>query len=328
MSSAEVNPILNPADRPRGSAASAPTRSISRAIENFKSFLGLRRRFEVDGVRYTERSSEPLHRAISRRGAGRKEFEVCFKDGTVQRIRCTPTRVYADISGPELLPCYQIAEQLLRPGMRVLDAATGTGYGAAWLVERVGPSGAVVALHRDRESIRYAQARYPADNAAFEIGWTEALVGEIDGAFDGVLACAALTPSDDAEAALTEWWRLVAPNGWLLVVAPVRRADARADESSASPELAVGQSRSTGSGATSDSPRVFAPDELSALITGTCAKPDESNAHAEGQTPTFRPLENRNNARSEPPVPAPNAEIATAEIVNYAAALVRKVVRA
>lgn len=318
---------MNPADRPLASAAVPPTRSVFRVVEQIRSLLGLRRRFEVDGVRYTERNSEPLHRAISRRGAGRKEFEARFPDGSVQRIRCTPTRVYADISGPELLPCYKIAEQLLRPGMRVLDAAAGTGYGAAWLVERAGPSGAVVALHRDRESIRYAQARYHADNIAFEVGWTEALAGEIDGAFDGVIACAALTPSDDAAAALKEWWRLVAPNGWMLVVAPVRKTDARTGEPSPASESATPPAQSASTGPASDAPRVFTPDELSGLITSVCVKASEPDADSEAQTPSFRPPEHRTKEAGEPSTPAPEAEIATAAIVNYAAALVRKVAR-
>jgi SAM-dependent methyltransferase len=187
---------------------------------SLRGLLGLRRRFEIDGVTYTERSREPLRRALSRRGRGYKEYDARFRDGSTLPIRCTPIRVYADLLGPVLLPCYQVAENFIRPGMRVLDASCGTGYGSAWLLDRVGPSGAVVAITRDEESARYAQARYRAPNIAFERGWTDAVAGEVDGAFDAVVACNALTPGDDARRSVTEWMRVIALGGWMLIVQP------------------------------------------------------------------------------------------------------------
>jgi len=330
MSRADANSVLNQTKRQFVASSPDSPHAAVRVVDAIRSLLGLRRRFEVGGVRYTERTSEPLHRAISRRGAGRKEFEAQFSDGTTQRIRCTPTRVYADITGPELLPCYVLAEPLLRPGMRVLDAGTGTGYGAAWLVEQVGPSGAVVALSRDRESIRYAQSRYRSGNVAFEVGWTDALTGEIDGAFDGVIACAALNAGDDAAAVVAEWWRLVAPNGWMLVVAPVRKTEARSDGLGEATSVAVPTTGSVNDGA-----RIFAPEELSAIIAAACNKPAASDDETDRATPRFRSKANSperlggksSSELTDDPVPAADAEIATASIVNYAAALVRKVAR-
>lgn len=326
MPSADANPTFKPPAAPVLARSSSVVRALARSLETVRSLLGLKRTFEVEGIRYTERTSEPMHRAISRRGLGRKEFEVRFPDGTVQRIRCTPTRVYADISGPELLQCYAQAEPFVRPGMRVLDAATGTGYGAAWLTERVGPSGAVVAVSRDRESIRYAQARYRASNVAFEVGWTDALAGEIDGAFGGVVACAALTPADDPAAVVAEWWRLVTPGGWMLVVAPVRRAEGRADagaEAGQSKTEATHPATGAVTGTVSDGPRVFSPDELSSIITNAC----DRTPPADTPTPIFRPADRSFVEPSESAAPAPELEIATSSIVNYAAALVRKAAR-
>ena len=199
-----------------------------RAGDALRSLLGLHRRIVVDGVRYTERSAEPLRRALSRRGSGRKDYDAVFPGGTSMRIRATPGREYADLVGSRLRPVYTLVERLTRPGMRELDAGAGTGNGAASMVERVGPSGAVVALDRDRESVRYAQARYRAPNVAFECGWLDALAGETDGAFDGVVCADAIHSGDDPEKSLRELWRLVAPGGWLLLATPTPTPDADA----------------------------------------------------------------------------------------------------
>lgn len=227
---------------PRGAGPSV----LRRAGDAVRAMLGLRRSVVVDGVRYTERTSEPLRRALSRRGSGQKDFDAVFPGGRSMRIRATMWREYADLVGPRLASVYGVVEHLARPGMRVLDAGAGTGYGAAWLLGRVGPSGAVVALERDRESVRYAQARYPAPNVAFECGWLESLSGETDGSFDGVICCDAIRTGDDERRALTELWRLVAPGGWLLVAVPGPAGDGRPE----GPE----------------SPRAFAPDQLVASV--------------------------------------------------------------
>lgn len=195
-----------------------------RLAARVRVLLGLRRTFTVDGVRYTERSTEPLRRSLSRKGAGLKEYEAAFGDGYKLRLHCTPARVYADLSGPVLLPRYRLVEDLLSPGMRVLDVSCGTGYGAAWLLERVGPSGAVVALDRDRESVKYAQHRYAAANAAFEQGGVETLYGELAGGFEAVLAMRGLDSQSGLEATLRELWRVVSPGGWLLVAEPIDAA--------------------------------------------------------------------------------------------------------
>lgn len=188
-----------------------------RMSDRVRLLLGLRRTTIVASVRYTERSTEPLRRSLSRTGAGIKAYDAVFPDGERLRIHCTPNRVYADLFGPALLPRYRLVEDLLTPGMRVLDVSCGTGYGAAWLVDRVGPSGAVVALDRDRESIRYAQRRYPAANAAFEVGGVETLYGELHGGFNAVLALQGVDDQPSVNNVLTEMWRVVAPGGWLLI---------------------------------------------------------------------------------------------------------------
>ncbi len=200
--------------RPRASA-------WSRFADGLRRVLGLHPTLVVSGVRYRERGRESLRRALSSRGSGVKEYDAEFPDGKRTRIRCTPDRLYADLSGPLLSQAYLACDPLIRPGMRLLDAACGTGYGAAWLAERVGPSGAVVALDRDLESIRYARLRYPLGNVSFEPGGVESVMGEVDGAFSGVFACGVPLRGNDAARVVGEWWRLVAPGGWLMIVAPL-----------------------------------------------------------------------------------------------------------
>jgi ubiquinone/menaquinone biosynthesis C-methylase UbiE len=209
-----------------GAAPLGPARPranpFSRVLQRAKSLLGLRRRFVVAGVRYTERTFEPLRRALSRKGSGRKDYDVLFPDGSRQRIRATPWRVYADLTPPRLLALYELSESLLRPGMRVLDLACSTGWSADWIARQLGPSGTVVALDRDREAVTYALARYRAGAIAFEQGFVESLSGELDGALSGAIAVNALLESDDAKKTLGEVWRTVAPGGFLLVAQPCK----------------------------------------------------------------------------------------------------------
>lgn len=183
------------------------------------------RTINAGGVRYRERTTEPLHRALSERGPGHKDYDALFSDAPPMRIRCSATRRYADILGPRLLEPYRLADPFVRPGMRVLDPRAETGFGAAALAERVGPSGAVVALDPDHESVRFARRRYALPNVSFEIGGVESLAGELDGAFDVIVAVDALRvgPPEGADhhRVLEELWRVLAPGGPLVVVQPL-----------------------------------------------------------------------------------------------------------
>jgi protein-L-isoaspartate O-methyltransferase len=184
-------------------------------FERLWHVLGVRRTVVVGRVRYLEREQLPLRRALSARGPGHKEYSVRFEDGSRMRIRCTGERVYADLMIEPRLEIYVLAMGRIRPGDRVLEVGCGTGAGAEQLARAVGPSGAVVALERDRESIRFARRRYGAPHLAFEIGGVEALTGELDGAFD---VCVVGLDTGTATAAdIAEVWRCVAPGGALLV---------------------------------------------------------------------------------------------------------------
>jgi len=186
--------------------------------------LGIRRRVVVDGVRYTERGPSrrgALGRGASGRGA---EWEVRFPSGEAMLIHPGVGRVFHDLDPTAALPPHRLLADRVRPGRRVLDAWCGTGAGAGALLRMAGPSGAVVALGGDEESVEYARRRYPAENAAFELGGLEALEGEVEGAFDAVVAARGLLSGSDDAARAGELWRLVAPGGTLLVECPAGAA--------------------------------------------------------------------------------------------------------
>ncbi len=208
-----ADPITGPI--PKSSMA----RSLWRLKQRIRTLVGLRRGFKIGAAYYKETGTELLARALSRKGTGSKEYRVTFRDGSKLLIHCSLRRPYADIMGPLLLPLYQRIQGLIRPGARVLVLPCATGYLAAWVAGRVGPSGAVVAIDPDDESVRYAQKRYAAPNAAFEIGDTTALGGEIDNSFDAVLSTLKEVPSSP-KSPLAELWRVTARAGWMLVLAP------------------------------------------------------------------------------------------------------------
>ena len=205
-----------------------PRLSPVRPPKPIRVLLGLRERLVIDGVRYRELSPESLRRALSRRGLGHKDYAVRFPAGRRMRIHVTSWRSYEDLTGPVLLRLYERVGTMIRPGSRVLALRAGTGYAAAWLARRVGPSGAIVSIDDDEESVRYARWRYPADNIAFELSRQaphDDLRGETDGAFQAALLVHAVRASDDAEAMLAECMRVVEPGGFVYLASPRRVAD-------------------------------------------------------------------------------------------------------
>lgn len=168
-----------------------------------------------EGVRYVPQSGRLLLDVLAARGEA--EYEARFDGAASMRVRCSVDRPYADLLGPCALAAYLPAESLVRPGDRVLDARCWTGAGSAWLSALAGPSGSVLATQEDHESIRFARRRYGLLPIAFEHGGLAALGGELDGAFDVVVAVGALAGASAPERTLSELWRVVRPGGLLYV---------------------------------------------------------------------------------------------------------------
>jgi SAM-dependent methyltransferase len=203
-------------------------RSIVLWIEQARAGLGIRRGVHHGNAYYKELSAQRLARALSPppRGRGAKDYRVTFRDGSKQFIRCTRERCYADLMGPEHL--FRLERVLggngvLRPGSRVLEIATPpmlTGYTAAWLARTTGESGAVVSLIGDEEGARFAAMRYAAVNLSIErmagaLG--DALAGETDGAFDGIVHLDLPMEPEPRSRVTRELWRVLRPGGWMLV---------------------------------------------------------------------------------------------------------------
>ena len=175
--------------------------------------VGVRRRVVVDGARFTERGS----RRDATTGERVVVWEARFPSAEPMLIHPTAARVYPDLVPGAASPVHRLVRSRVRPGTRVLDAACGTGAGTAILMACVGPSGAVVALGDDEESVEFAQRRYPGEHVAFELGGLDTLRGEVEGAFDAVVAPRPVLSGRDDEATLRELWRVVGPGGILLV---------------------------------------------------------------------------------------------------------------
>ena len=112
------------------------------------------------------------------------------------------------------------AEQLvrvtpLRPGDRVLDAGTGTGFAAYAIARRVGPTGHVLGV--DLSPAMLEQARSVRDAALLtNVEWLEADVTDLchlaASTFDAVVCSAGLLYMPVAKA-LREWHRLLTSDG-------------------------------------------------------------------------------------------------------------------
>jgi len=208
-------------------------RLFRRLVRLMRSIGVTRRRVEVGGVVYRELSGVSLRRALGETGAGVKEYEVRFPlpgadmrskqyaHRESMRIRFTRNRQYSDVGHDPRVRFVRSLRGQVKPGQRVLELGCGTGSASARLAAEVGPSGGVVAINRDGESIRFARQRYRFDHLAFELGWLDTLSGELDGAFDVVIVVDLFrdAPDDPGKSrAIAELWRVLREGGSVLMV--------------------------------------------------------------------------------------------------------------
>jgi demethylmenaquinone methyltransferase/2-methoxy-6-polyprenyl-1,4-benzoquinol methylase len=103
----------------------------------------------------------------------------------------------------------------LRPGMRLLDVATGTGLLARGAARIVGASGRVIGVDPSRGML--AEARKALPSAPLVQGRAEALPFR-NGEFDMLSMCFALRHVPDLDVAFREYWRVLRPGGRALVI--------------------------------------------------------------------------------------------------------------
>jgi ubiquinone/menaquinone biosynthesis C-methylase UbiE len=104
---------------------------------------------------------------------------------------------------------------LLGPGGRVLDVGCGAGAALLAAAQRVGPTGEAVGI--DIAPGMVERTRAAAEEEGLEQVRAEVMDGAAlefeDGHFDAVLAAFSLSAIPDAEGALAEWRRVLAPTG-------------------------------------------------------------------------------------------------------------------
>ncbi len=99
-------------------------------------------------------------------------------------------------------------------GARALEVGCGNGSISAWLAERVGPRGRVVAVDIDLSLVDVRSPR-------LELRQGDIVAGPVDpGAFDLVTARAVLHHVTDAEAAIRNLVASLAPGGLILLIEP------------------------------------------------------------------------------------------------------------
>jgi SAM-dependent methyltransferase len=105
-------------------------------------------------------------------------------------------------------------------GRRVLDLASGEGFGSALLAD--GPQ-AVVGVDIDARAIEHSAANYAAPNLEFAVGSADDLSAFADSSFGAVVAFEMIEHVTDHDRVLREIARVLAPDGLLLMSTPDRR---------------------------------------------------------------------------------------------------------
>ena len=220
-------------DRDRIAATRRRSRQSQRKRGLMRWFRGLLLPGAVraPGVRYGPRRGVSLARALSPKGPGTLIYDARFDTGETMTLRASRQRIYHDLSPDPRAMLYTLAPP--SPGRRVIDIGCGTGAGAALLADGVGPTGSVVALDRDAESVRFAAMRYPVAWLSYSIGGLGELGDELDSSYDMVLADIAEL-GDDPATALKELCRVTRVGGQVRVhaasyLSPFQTASERAE---------------------------------------------------------------------------------------------------
>lgn len=102
-------------------------------------------------------------------------------------------------------------------GKRVLDLASGEGYGANILARR---AASVTGVDIDQNAVRHASAKYPSGNLNFIAGPITRIPLDAPQSFDLIVCFEAIEHIDDHARLLDEVKRLLAPGGLFIVSTP------------------------------------------------------------------------------------------------------------
>jgi len=160
---------------------------------------------------------------------GRPTLGQVIANGSFQSVFGAPTEQLLNgrsIPGLEnywttaqVLNRYQWVDRLVQNG-RVLEVATGPGFGAAWLLERQTGVNGYVGVDLDDLAIGLARRLNPPNRARFHLGLLDTLP---DTGFDWVLSLETIEHTPDPERFLMELKHRLAPGGRMLVSLPCER---------------------------------------------------------------------------------------------------------
>jgi ubiquinone/menaquinone biosynthesis C-methylase UbiE len=155
-----------------------------------------------------------MHGALRRRHEG-----PCGAGTTLERFRLNALVTQIAFAGRRRRVYRRIvALSGTRPGDRVLDVGSSSGYLARMLAAAAGPSGSVTGIDPSEAAIGYARRRAPA-NASFLAGVAQDLSAFPDGSFDVVVSTLAIhhVPARRRQDAFAEMYRVTRLGGRLLV---------------------------------------------------------------------------------------------------------------
>ncbi len=119
----------------------------------------------------------------------------------------------------QVIQRYRWVESLITSG-RVLEVATGPGFGAAWLLERRPSVTQYLGVDLDTTAIEFARRLYPSDRARFVAQPLEQLP---ESGFDWILSLETIEHTADPEEFLLALKAKLAPGGRMLVSLPCER---------------------------------------------------------------------------------------------------------
>jgi ubiquinone/menaquinone biosynthesis C-methylase UbiE len=134
-------------------------------------------------------------------------------DNTGERL--VPAYSYETLVYGEHVIRYEAARALVK-GKKILDIASGTGYGSAILGES---ASSVLGVDLDAEAVEYATKNYGSKNVKFVSGDGEKIPAE-DGSFDAVVSYETIEHIKDYKTFMDEVKRVLKPGGLFILSTP------------------------------------------------------------------------------------------------------------
>lgn len=137
-------------------------------------------------------------------------------------------RMYWDLASEDdrhlHLSRYEFARELFQPEWKCLDAACGSGYGAAFLADKLR---SVDAIDVDPAAIAYSRAKYSRPNLNYHCANLESTLPFPDAMFDAITSFETLEHVSNQTKMISEFYRVLKPDGILMISTPDRTVSER-----------------------------------------------------------------------------------------------------